>query len=844
MKLELDINSLQNTPVSADIHTSDAGSSEEVKKSLRSGIKLAKEGSRAEARQMLLSVTKAEPSNETAWLWLASISEYPEELLIFLQNVLKINPDNERANEWAKQTKSLLSKTFVQRGITASQDNQKEFAKQCFLQGIVHDDENEMAWLWLASSSDSQEEKVSHLQRVLYINPTNETALNSLNSVKQQVSQSVLKKASSAAISGDHETARQMLESIMKNTPNLEEAWILKAFLANDFYEKISCYEKTLEINPENEAAQAGLASLKSITPRSKSQNHSNSNPSIQIPVVAEVAAEEPIAEVAVAEEEVVAEQISYEEPQQEAVEAEVELQEVSAEEIEAEHQAMQESFAYFGEESAEEFVEDFTEEVADNESIDLQTQDEVAEEFALQAEAYAEEVQETENYSFTEDAAEEFTEEVEDETVVEVATEETAVEKVEAAFEAETEEVYAESSDYPTQELDEEVALRAKEAFEPVAEEVVEVEENAYQQSAWESEATEDVEAPLAETEEEVSNQQEYTEEEHAANYQLSRIEFAPSEENAEVAEQSFEYASEAEVESEVLQESVQDYQEAYSEIPVPTESFEPAYQASVADQITEEVYVAPQPQVSECPFCEAQNEAQSVICNSCHAMVSLADLEMLLSHQSSKQELILKGIERLEAEKTSRNLNAEELQNLGIAHLNVKNLRQGLAYLQSASQLNPNDVFLGSKVNALATRLAEIEQNEHKVTVGKPTQSRTILVVDDSPTVRKLISGKLEKCGHSVLSAVDGMDALAKINEVIPDLILLDITMPRLDGYQVCKLIRNNEVTKDVPIVMISGKDGFFDKVRGRMAGSSGYITKPFGPDTLMKTIESFLA
>ncbi|MBX7173422.1 MAG: response regulator [Pyrinomonadaceae bacterium] len=116
--------------------------------------------------------------------------------------------------------------------------------------------------------------------------------------------------------------------------------------------------------------------------------------------------------------------------------------------------------------------------------------------------------------------------------------------------------------------------------------------------------------------------------------------------------------------------------------------------------------------------------------------------------------------------------------------------------------------------------------------------------MVVDDSPTVRKLITGKLEKCGHSVVSAVDGMDALAKINEVIPDLVLLDITMPRLDGYQVCKLIRNNEITKDIPVVMISGKDGFFDKVRGRMAGSTGYITKPFGPDTLMKTIETYLA
>jgi twitching motility two-component system response regulator PilG len=80
--------------------------------------------------------------------------------------------------------------------------------------------------------------------------------------------------------------------------------------------------------------------------------------------------------------------------------------------------------------------------------------------------------------------------------------------------------------------------------------------------------------------------------------------------------------------------------------------------------------------------------------------------------------------------------------------------------------------------------------------------------------------------------------------LKNLAPDLILLDITMPRMDGYQVCKLIRGNPTTKDVPIVMISGKDGFFDKVRGRMAGATGYITKPFGPETLMKAVEHYLS
>jgi twitching motility two-component system response regulator PilG len=135
----------------------------------------------------------------------------------------------------------------------------------------------------------------------------------------------------------------------------------------------------------------------------------------------------------------------------------------------------------------------------------------------------------------------------------------------------------------------------------------------------------------------------------------------------------------------------------------------------------------------------------------------------------------------------------------------------------------------------------LSEIERQESNNSTK--SKNRRILVVDDSATVRKLISSKLEKSGHEVTCAVDGVDAMDKLNEFVPDLILLDIMMPQLDGYQVCKLIRTNELTKDVPIVMISGKDGFFDKVRGRMAGTTGYITKPFGPETLMKTLETYI-
>ncbi len=116
-------------------------------------------------------------------------------------------------------------------------------------------------------------------------------------------------------------------------------------------------------------------------------------------------------------------------------------------------------------------------------------------------------------------------------------------------------------------------------------------------------------------------------------------------------------------------------------------------------------------------------------------------------------------------------------------------------------------------------------------------------ILIVDDSPTIRKLVSMTLESRGYTVVVACDGVDGLAKMQEGLPDLILSDITMPRLDGYQFCKVVKSNKETKHIPVIMLSGNDGLFDKVRGRMAGSANYITKPFEPNNLVKEIEKFV-
>jgi CheY-like chemotaxis protein/Tfp pilus assembly protein PilF len=658
---------------------------EKISLMLQAGIKEAQDGNRNEARQLLIQVTEADPRNETAWLWMASISEYPEELIIFLNNVLEINPNNARALEWMQATKSLLAGTLVQRGVDASNDVNMDFARQCFLQAIVHDPENEMAWFWLASISDTIDEKIAHLQKVLNINPENETAKSSLQTAKNQIAESVLRKANSAAIAGDRETAREMLAEAFKHAPEMEEAWILKSYLADSFSEKITCFEKVLTLNPENEMAISGLASLRAMIAKTEAKKV------------------EQAAMLAQREKEI-AEQILH------LTEAQITYAEGDENNP---TQALEYPPAFMSREAEKSENED-----AENEPA---------------------------NFSNQENAAQSY------------------------------DNLYQEETASPQPILDENSGdhkISAKNDF---------------------------------------------------MNSNSLENQSSPSEESADT-----------------------NYNEKFE--PAATKSFENSC-SSVANEVsktTEENLIVENHskssvEIMSCPFCNAENDQNAFVCASCRTVLTLSDLEMLLAHAEADRELLRQTIERMEIEKNQRDFTAKELKNLAIGHINLKNLREGVACLQKAAQMNPNDVVLGSKVNFLKIRLSEIEQQASNT--SQSPKNRKILIVDDSATVRKLISSKLEKSGHEVVTAVDGVDALEKIKEFTPDLILLDIMMPQLDGYQVCKLIRTNESTKDVPIVMISGKDGFFDKVRGRMAGTTGYITKPFGPETLMRTVETYI-
>lgn len=114
-------------------------------------------------------------------------------------------------------------------------------------------------------------------------------------------------------------------------------------------------------------------------------------------------------------------------------------------------------------------------------------------------------------------------------------------------------------------------------------------------------------------------------------------------------------------------------------------------------------------------------------------------------------------------------------------------------------------------------------------------------VLVIDDSNTIRRSAEIFLRQGGHEVVLAEDGFDALVKVSDHAPEVIFCDILMPRLDGYQTCAIIKRNPRFAHVPVIMLSSKDGLFDKARGRMVGSQDYLTKPFTKEQLLRAVDS---
>jgi twitching motility two-component system response regulator PilG len=280
-------------------------------------------------------------------------------------------------------------------------------------------------------------------------------------------------------------------------------------------------------------------------------------------------------------------------------------------------------------------------------------------------------------------------------------------------------------------------------------------------------------------------------------------------------------------------------------------------------------------QPQTGNCLLCGAGTNSDGTQCTQCLSILSLKDPQALLNNFQTDAAALTETMNRLESIPEDR-AGFEVHYKLALAYFNLRQTEKGFHRLKMAATLRPEDTQLQEALDALNDAYLYLEPEQERPLPETPAlaplppdpqtparttselpsfadqicqpevhgDQRTVLVVDDSATIRKLVSVTLSRYGYRVAEASNGMEALARMNEVVPDLILLDITMPQMDGYQLCRLIKGNDLTKAVPVVMLSGKDGFFDKMRGRMVGASEYLTKPFEPHLLLQTVDKHCA
>ncbi len=711
---------------------------------LKKGVAAAQGGDRDAARKLLSRASAINPQCEDAWMWLASISEYPEELLAFLDRVLSINPENSRAVEWRQATRSLLAKNFVQRAVAAREQDNDALAARCVDQAIDFDANFAPAWFVRASMAEDDDEKLEFLGRVLELDPEHDNAKGAVAAIHAERTQAAFDDARQAATDGDQERTMAILDSYLEDVPDSVEGWTLKSDLSLDVEKKIVALEKALEIDPQNAATKAAVAAIYA----TRSQ-----------------AAFEEARQTAMAGDQAKALEMldAYLEDVPHSVEAWLLKSHLSSS-VEQKIEALEKALEFDPENAA-----------------------------ARSGLAFL---------ALTFGATKEAT---------------TTAPAVEAA-------VADEPQADPYADLTESFSSEESFAAQPTEESIEVVEENDHHFATQEEVEETPVEMHSTQTEEAVEAEQPRAVEEL----------FGPVHVSVDAESETVESFSP--FESKVSDDVPAEMQ--FEENAVPTEDYEnhDTFVAVGQDEVS-----AVQPSGATCPFCGSSNDPQAFDCGSCNARLTLSDIEALLADREVNRDFLQAAVTQMEADWNLREFNETEMTALGLGHLNLGNFDAGLKYLQEASRLDANNVILSGQVNALAIRMDEISR-QNEINETRLTGKR-ILVVDDSPTVRKLISGKLEKSGHLVICASDGVEALEQLEAGLPDLVLLDITMPRMDGYEVCKQIRSNPQAKDLPVVMISGKDGFFDKVRGRMAGSTGYVTKPFGPETLMKALETYL-
>jgi twitching motility two-component system response regulator PilG len=256
----------------------------------------------------------------------------------------------------------------------------------------------------------------------------------------------------------------------------------------------------------------------------------------------------------------------------------------------------------------------------------------------------------------------------------------------------------------------------------------------------------------------------------------------------------------------------------------------------------------------IGRCPFCWSPLDRSAQTCHYCKGSLIIAEA----LHQDTLNQLdsnaLIDAVTRY-TNVVAREKNVKAYYFLSLANCNLNKADEALDLLNETSRMFPGNQFIERQLNIVLNhvtkRLIKYEKtkrkkknNIRKSITPEISSKKKILVVEDSPTTRKVVVLTLKQKGYDMIEAQDGLEALSKIDEERPDLVLLDIILPKMDGYKILSIIKENEELKDIPVVMLTSKDGLIDKFKGKLAGSDAYLTKPFEPTDLIRTVRRYIA
>ena len=256
----------------------------------------------------------------------------------------------------------------------------------------------------------------------------------------------------------------------------------------------------------------------------------------------------------------------------------------------------------------------------------------------------------------------------------------------------------------------------------------------------------------------------------------------------------------------------------------------------------------------VRRCPFCWSPLDREASLCHYCGSDLFIFKGRVNKLKREVNLEILRDAITRY-SKLNSAGDNVNTVYYLAIAHYNLNNWDDALDLLNKAVNLAPNQKFFSQQLNMALNYIASTASAHEKngnyrqrdfrlaASAKEVEKKKKVLVVEDSSTTRKVIVLTLKQQGFTVIEAQDGMEALSKLSEEKPNLILLDIILPKMDGYKILSIIKENEEFQNTPVIMLTSKDGILNKVKGKLAGSTAYLTKPFEPKDLIKTVEKYL-